>query len=169
MSIFPTALTDPEIYIPGSAEPISSTLSTDGKTLTFTADIPNDFAIVYTTTPVEESDISSTLDITLEQTGDSTYDIVLNAEDGKLIHRFMAADLTFALTGTALYEIVPGLNMTVSKIADGRYEFHMNGSSQSALTGERIVIGSVRLSGYGTGTISVVDSESNAVQTALQK
>ena len=141
---------------------------TDGKTLTFTADIPNDFAIVYTTTPVEESDISSTLNITLEQTGDSTYDIVLNAQSGKLIHRFMAVDLTFALTGTALYEIVPGLNMTVSEIADGRYEIHMNGSSQSALTGERIVIGSIRLSGYGTGTISVINSDTNAVQTALQ-
>ena len=97
----PTALTNPQVYIPGSDSPISSTLSDDGKTLTFTADIPNDFAIVYTTTPVEESDISSTLNITLEQTGDSTYDIVLNAQSGKLIHRFMAVDLTFALTGTA--------------------------------------------------------------------
>ena len=58
--------------------------------------------------------------------------------------------------------------MTVSEIADGRYEIHMNGSSQSALTGERIVIGSIRLSGYGTGTISVINSDTNAVQTALQ-
>ncbi|MEE1224761.1 MAG: dockerin type I domain-containing protein [Clostridia bacterium] len=116
------------------------------------------------------------LDNSLE--GEHDYNIVLVANDERDINRLNSADLTFkldeeAVTGGELaYKIIAVDNINVTPKTENRYMFSFASKDGSVTavtpdTGKELVIGKVKVSGYGTYTLAVDNSatanETNAV------
>ena len=116
------------------------------------------------------------LDNSLE--GEHDYNIVLVANDERDINRLNSADLTFkldeeAVTGGELaYKIIAVDNINVTPETENRYMFSFASKDGSVTavtpdTGKELVIGKVKVSGYGTYTLSVdnsaVANKTNAV------
>ncbi len=98
--------------------------------------------------------------------GEMLYDIVLTADD--IINRLNSADLTFKLEGEAMaYEVIASNSeIAINPVnnTDDRYEFHYDGKTGVVTdTATSVIIGRVRVTGYGTFTLSVADAVTNAV------
>lgn len=149
------------------------TLLDDRQTITFTAPSFSAYLVTYDQDDLPADYITGTVTVSLAETGaDGVYDIVLSAEEGKYINRFFSTELGFALTkdgGDAVgaLSLTPGTNMILTAgDTAGRYMFSMNGSTAYAVTGNQIAIGQARIAGYGTYTLSLVNTAENLVNTA---
>ena len=131
--------------------------------------------IVYGTMSNEV--ITDTITVKLAPTDKANvYDIVLDG-NGKLINRFMSAELAFEYTptkGAIAYEIKGADNVNVvDPTASGKeaYEFNLQGKTATGadvpdMTGARLTIGKVVFTGYGKGTFNIKDTDINFVNTA---
>ena len=138
------------------------------KTVSFTAPSFSDWAVAY---DIDSATLTATSNVGLlfEKSGEvDTYNIVLRPEYvTDTIYRFMSADLTFALDSETLsYEIIPAANVNLIDNGNDRYEFNLNGTGSSGITGNAITIGKVKFSGIGTGSFKVAEAETNIVNTA---
>jgi len=84
---------------------------------------------------------------------------VLVGNDEQFINRLTTADLTFKLeSNTAIapvYEIIPVAPVNVTAESANRYMFNFDGVTQPDETAGEIVIGQVKISGYGAYTFFV--------------
>ena len=140
----------------GTTEEVTP-VTVNGNTVTFTASSFSTYAVTYDAAAAVEDTITSKVGVVFTRTteGSGEYYIVLKAlDDGKLINRFMSADLAFRNAGDKLgYTIEPAANMTVSDVVtDGdttEYHFEMNGTTASCASGDEITIGKITFTGYG--------------------
>ena len=121
--------------------------------------------------------ITDTIAVKLAPTDKANvYDIVLDG-NGKLINRFMSAELAFEYTpteGDIAYEINGADNVNiVDPAASGKdaYEFNLQGKTATGadvpdMTGARLTIGKVVFTGYGKGTFNIKGTDINFVNTA---
>ena len=157
------------------AEEVQSiTIHAATNSISFIAPSFSTYAVLYNAGDVAEDDITPNITVSLEETGAAgEYNVVLKADDTKLINRFMSAELGIVYTpatGAIGCEVVGVGNVVVNPQMEDSdvtgYEFHMNGTGASGLTGGALNIGQIRLSGVGTGTLSVDTAYSNIVNTA---
>ncbi|MDO5311344.1 MAG: dockerin type I domain-containing protein, partial [Clostridia bacterium] len=127
------------------------------------------YAVSYNAAAVSAGDITPNVSVAFEAVTPNEYDIVLKADSGKKINRFMSADLTFAYAsteGAVSYNIAPVNMVNLIDKGDGRYEFNLDGINASGATGDSIKIGTVTFEGYGTGKFNVAGVTTNIVNTA---
>ena len=120
-----------------------------------------------------ESDVSTDFDVVLRPSGTDgkSYDVILNAKDGKVINRFVSADLTFSLTGTdgniVYRDGVTANGSAYIKLNDAlrsanRFEFYVNGSDGtndiSDVTGKSITLGTVHFGGDGNNWVFRIEN-----------
>ena len=171
-----------EIYVyhvkGATTEKIRST--TEGNTVTFTAPSFSTYAVMYTPVAAAENDITTKVGVVFSPVDGTNNEYYINLkalDDGKIINRFMAADLVFTNgVSTIDYEIEPALNMTADLISTGgnsrEYRFNMNGTAASGATGSGITIGTIKFLGYGTLNFKVDNTyvsaatHVNVIQTA---
>lgn len=123
-------------------------------------------------TVVADTNLTENINVEFKSTSDERiYDIVLKADGGYYMNRFSNADLTFVNNSN-------GVSYEILKRADGivningvpgnsdRYEFHFNGVNAPSETGFEIVIGQVKLNGYGEVDFSVLGVNTNMAHTA---
>lgn len=148
-------------------------VSGDRRYVTFTAPSFSPYTVIYNAAAQDSENITDTITLAFEKVDESVdgeYNILLKAADGKQINRFFAADITFEpefTDGVLAYDITPVMGVSVSNQGDDRWLFNMNGSPYYSITGEDIVIGKVKINGYGNYTFKAdTAADTNVVRTA---
>ena len=122
-----------------------------------------------TVTPVAEQITVSLVPVTDDAT---KYDVVLTAPQGEAIHRFLSAELDIQLnnaTETLSIKTVEGNAALKIETIDPIYEandvwgFHLDENAEK-ITANEIKIGTVVLTGVGTGKLNVVANTKNKVE-----
>lgn len=142
-----------------SWDEVPSTYNPADNTISFTTSSFSPFAIVYGAGSVAAADIATEVAASLEQVTDNEYNIVLTGKDGKMINRFMSAELSFtyaAIEGSVAYEIEGASNVIVTP-AGTVYGFSMDGI-EAAMTGNKLVIGKAIFEGRGKGTFNIASA-----------
>ncbi|MGN0180636.1 MAG: dockerin type I domain-containing protein, partial [Monoglobaceae bacterium] len=153
----------------GEATQITTPITVTGNRVSFTAPSFSTYAVSYNAAAVSAGDITPNVSVAFEEVTPNEYDIVLKADAGYKINRFMSADLTFVYTpaeGAVSYEVAPVNMVNLIDKGDGRYEFNLDGINESGVNGDSIKIGTVTFEGYGKGTFNVADAATNIVNTA---
>ncbi|MBE6705057.1 MAG: hypothetical protein E7583_07320 [Ruminococcaceae bacterium] len=124
----------------------------EGETLTLKGSIDDSYIADTITVKYVKKDIDDAGEDTDEQA--DLYDIVLEGNKS-FINRLNSADLTFVLDADSKmsYEIIasnPEIKINPVNNSDNRYEFHFDGKDNVTDTDKAIVIGQVKISGYGT-------------------
>lgn len=138
----------------GDVETINvESISSDRKSITFTAPSFSSYVVTYSAATVAVDNVTSNIKVEFKPvTGKKNeYDIVLKADDGKVINGLMSADLTFELTqgtGVVSYEVKPVANINVLNPSDNRYAFYFDGVNEHEATSDSLTIGTVVFGGY---------------------
>jgi len=124
------------------------------------------------------SKVTEAVKVSLEKTAENKYDIVLEANsDAEQIHRFLSAELDIKLIpsdgSTVTIASIEGNSALNIEAIDPKYSndalvwgFHLNkdGGEAKNVTANKVVVGTVTLSGYGKATLLVNDHASNKVE-----
>ena len=101
------------------------------------------------------------------ETGNKYEIVIETATDGTAVYGFQSADLTFELTnaegGEIEYKVVPAENIELQQDGD-KFTFKYS-AGDDALSGNRIVIGSVIFSGFGEADFKCNANAANTVVT----
>ena len=117
------------------------------------------------------SELAESVTASLEKVTDNEYNVVLMGNDDKIINRFMSAEFDIDFTKTegslaASVERVGNVNIVYPEFNQDSdlYEFNLNGA-QADITGKKIVVAKVVLSGYGKGELKLVAADGSMVNT----
>lgn len=102
--------------------------------------------------------------------GEKIYEIILKANEGDMINELASADLTFAyttapVTGGAIdFVVAPAEKFSMTRYENtNRYMFNYNGVDAYEDTANEIVIGTIKVTGYGKFTIATKNDPTNIV------
>ena len=102
--------------------------------------------------------------------GEKTFEIVVKANDGDYINELASADLTFEYTkapvtgGAISFEVAPADDFSMTRYENSdRYMFNYNGVEKWEGTDSAITIGTIKVTGYGSFTISTKSVDTNVV------
>ena len=150
-------------------EDVDST--TNENVVTFDTNTFSPFAFIYNAGTLTDNDRAESVTASLEKVADNEYNVVLTGDNDKVINRFMSAEFDIDFTKTegslaASVERVGNVNIVYPEFNQDSdlYEFNLNGA-QADITGKKIVVAKVVLTGYGKGELKLVAADGSMVNT----
>lgn len=139
------------------------------KTVYTVADTATVNADVYRTPSTEN--LANTVKVSFtdvtENEGEKVYDIYVEADSENTINRLMSVQmaLDFETDDTIEMNVTAADGLSLS-FEDGMYLFNFDGETRPSVTGTKIKIGKVKMTGYGTFTLVIDAEKDNKVHAA---